>query len=49
MQVVGIPDNIQLQILQLVSAILHIGNISFVERQNYAAVVSDDCEFLQLK
>ncbi|KAI1715922.1 myosin head (motor domain) domain-containing protein [Ditylenchus destructor] len=42
MQVVGIPDNIQLQILQLVSAILHIGNISFVERQNYAAVVSDD-------
>uniref|UniRef100_A0A915EHN0 Myosin motor domain-containing protein n=1 Tax=Ditylenchus dipsaci TaxID=166011 RepID=A0A915EHN0_9BILA len=42
MQVVGISDHNQLQILQLVSAILHIGNISFSEHQNYACVRSDD-------
>lgn len=43
MQVVGIDDQSQLQILQLVAAILHIGNITFVEKDNYASVAGDDC------
>ncbi|KAH7717055.1 unconventional myosin-If [Aphelenchoides avenae] len=42
MQVVGIDEHTQLQILQLVAAILHIGNITFVEKDNYASVASDD-------
>ncbi|KAI6220129.1 hypothetical protein M3Y99_01614800 [Aphelenchoides fujianensis] len=42
MQVVGIDERSQLEILQLVSAILHIGNITFEEHNNYAAVSSDD-------
>lgn len=44
MQVIGIDDRTQLEILQLVAASLHIGNISFEEKGNYAAVTSDDCE-----
>ncbi|KAI6202474.1 hypothetical protein M3Y96_00952800 [Aphelenchoides besseyi] len=42
MHVVGIDDRSQLEILQLVSAILHVGNITFDESDNYAAVRSDD-------
>uniref|UniRef100_A0A914BXB0 Uncharacterized protein n=1 Tax=Acrobeloides nanus TaxID=290746 RepID=A0A914BXB0_9BILA len=42
MQVVGIDDHTQLQILQIVSAVLHIGNIAFNEKGNYAAVAHDD-------
>jgi myosin-1 len=45
MRVIGIDDRTQLEILQLVAATLHIGNISFEEKNNYASVVSDDCEF----
>lgn len=46
MQVIGISDYNQLQILQIVSAILHIGNILFVEENNYASVMNDDCNYL---
>lgn len=45
MRVIGIDDQTQLEILQLVAAILHIGNITFEEKDNYASVVSDECEF----
>lgn len=38
MEIIGIPTEIQLQILQLLSAILHIGNIEFNEENNYAKV-----------
>uniref|UniRef100_A0A0N5A516 Myosin motor domain-containing protein n=1 Tax=Parastrongyloides trichosuri TaxID=131310 RepID=A0A0N5A516_PARTI len=38
MEIIGISDEIQLYILQLLSAILHIGNIEFVEENNYAKV-----------
>lgn len=48
MQVVGIAEEDQLQILQIVSAILHIGNICFVEEGNYAAVASDDCKTIEV-
>uniref|UniRef100_A0AC34EZQ8 Uncharacterized protein n=1 Tax=Panagrolaimus sp. ES5 TaxID=591445 RepID=A0AC34EZQ8_9BILA len=45
MQVIGISDETKLEILKLVSAVLHIGNIPFVEQGNYASVEDDD--FLQ--
>ena len=43
MQVVGLDLQKQLNILQVVAAVLHIGNITFAERKNYSAVYSDDC------
>ncbi|KAK6729445.1 hypothetical protein RB195_006476 [Necator americanus] len=45
MNVVGINDETQLEILKLVSAVLHIGNISFMEENNFAAV--DNVDMLQ--
>ncbi|WKX89898.1 hypothetical protein Q1695_009049 [Nippostrongylus brasiliensis] len=45
MKVVGINEETQLEILKMVSAILHIGNITFVEDNNFAAVEAPD--FLQ--
>ncbi|TKR94098.1 hypothetical protein L596_008431 [Steinernema carpocapsae] len=41
MSVVGIDDERQVQILQLVAAVLHLGNIGFVEHNNYAAVENE--------
>ena len=43
MEVIGIPEDVQLEVLKLVAAVLHIGNISFVENGNYAAIADDDC------
>ncbi|KAK5972558.1 hypothetical protein GCK32_010784, partial [Trichostrongylus colubriformis] len=45
MKVVGISEELQLEILKIVSAILHIGNITFVEERNFAAIEGPD--FLQ--
>jgi myosin heavy subunit len=44
MQVVGIGEQERMYILQLVAAVLHIGNISFVEHKNYANIANDDCK-----
>lgn len=44
MQVIGIPSDIQTQVLQIVTGILHLGNISFIEAGNYGQVESTDCE-----
>lgn len=44
MQVIGIPGDIQSQVLQIIAGILHLGNISFIEAGNYAQVESTDCE-----
>lgn len=44
MQVIGIPGDIQTQVLQIVTGILHLGNISFIEVGNYGQVESTDCE-----
>jgi myosin heavy subunit len=45
MSVVGLSDQEQKNVLQLVSAILHLGNISFVEdRSNFANVHDDRCK-----
>ncbi|EPB75903.1 myosin head [Ancylostoma ceylanicum] len=45
MSVVGINEETQLEILKLVSAVLHIGNITFMEENNFAAV--DNTDMLQ--
>uniref|UniRef100_A0AAX7UHD3 Osteoclast-stimulating factor 1 n=1 Tax=Astatotilapia calliptera TaxID=8154 RepID=A0AAX7UHD3_ASTCA len=42
MQVIGIPGDIQTQVLQIVAGILHLGNISFIEAGNYGQVESTD-------
>ncbi|KAL5004495.1 hypothetical protein ScPMuIL_017951 [Solemya velum] len=45
MDVVGISPEIKEDVLSLVAGILHLGNISFVEDGNYAAIANND--FLQ--
>lgn len=45
MQVIGIPGDVQIQVLNIVAGILHLGNITFVEAGNYAKVESTDCEW----
>ncbi|XP_041364734.1 unconventional myosin-Ie-like [Gigantopelta aegis] len=42
MQVIGIPEENQNDVLAIVAGILHLGNISFVEDGNYARIASDD-------
>ncbi|XP_020512052.1 unconventional myosin-If [Labrus bergylta] len=42
MQVIGIPGEIQTQVLQIIAGILHLGNISFIEAGNYGQVESTD-------
>uniref|UniRef100_A0A915JUR4 Uncharacterized protein n=1 Tax=Romanomermis culicivorax TaxID=13658 RepID=A0A915JUR4_ROMCU len=42
MQVVGLNEEIQLEVLKLVAGILHIGNINFTERNNYAFISQDE-------
>ncbi|KAJ8278563.1 hypothetical protein GJAV_G00088940 [Gymnothorax javanicus] len=42
MQVIGIADSYQEQVLQIVAGILHLGNISFIEAGNYGQVESTD-------
>ena len=44
MNVVGFDPDIQVTILRLVSAILHLGNIEFSEESNVAVPVSDNCK-----
>lgn len=45
MQVIGIPADTQIQVLNIVAGILHLGNVSFIEAGNYAKVESTDCEW----
>ncbi|XP_020789005.1 unconventional myosin-If [Boleophthalmus pectinirostris] len=42
MHVIGIPVQVQAQVLQIVAGILHLGNISFIEAGNYGQVESTD-------
>jgi len=46
MSVVGLSLDAQDTVLQIVAAILHLGNITFREEGNYAVVESEDCEFM---
>lgn len=45
MDVIGIDTVKQMEILQLVAAIMHIGNITFVENNNFAAVADEHCKY----
>ncbi|CAJ0938132.1 unnamed protein product [Ranitomeya imitator] len=45
MSVIGIFAEEQAMVLQLVAGILHLGNISFKEKGNYAAVESEECRY----
>lgn len=47
MNVIGIFAEEQALVLQIVAGILHLGNISFKEVGNYAAVESEECEWLR--
>ncbi|XP_076800330.1 unconventional myosin-Ie-like isoform X2 [Clavelina lepadiformis] len=42
MTVIGLTPDIQHYVMQLTSSILHLGNISFIENGNYAAVENED-------
>lgn len=44
MSVVGISAEGRSMVLQIVAGILHLGNITFREAGNYAAVESEECE-----
>lgn len=41
MDVIGISTENRMEILQMVAAIMHIGNITFIEDKNYAAVADE--------
>lgn len=45
MDVVGISAEDRSMVLQIVAGILHLGNISFKEAGNYAAVESEECKW----
>lgn len=45
MNVIGIFAEEQALVLQIVAGILHLGNISFKEVGNYAAVESEECRY----
>lgn len=46
MSVVGIPEENHEDILSLMAALLHLGNVNFVEDGNYAKVQNDDCKLI---
>lgn len=43
MSVMGISEEDQYSIMTLVAATLHLGNISFVEVNNYASIQDPQC------
>ena len=45
MTVMDISEDDQYNVLTIVAGVLHLGNISFVEDGNYAAVKSEECKF----
>lgn len=44
MEVIGISAEDRAMVLQIVAGVLHLGNISFKESGNYAAVESEECK-----
>lgn len=44
MDVIGIEAADRAMVLQIVAGVLHLGNISFREAGNYAAVESEECK-----
>lgn len=45
MGVMGLQSNDEQEVLSLVSAVLHLGNITFKEKGNYADVADKQCEY----
>ena len=45
MTVIGLNEDEQKNVLQLTAAILHLGNISFVESRNFAIVQDERCNY----
>ena len=43
MSVMGISPDIQNCTLQIVAGVLHLGNVDFVERNNYAEIANRQC------
>jgi len=43
MDVIGISDEDQGSVVQIVAGVLHLGNISFDEQGNYAVPSDDEC------
>ncbi len=46
MDVIGISAIDRSLVLQIVAGVLHLGNISFKEAGNYAAVENDECMYI---
>ena len=44
MQVVGLDADCREDIMSVVAGILHLGNITFVEKGNYAAIADAGCK-----
>ena len=44
MDVIGISEQDQASVLQIVGGVLHLGNIAFVEDGNYARPEDDECK-----
>lgn len=49
MDVIGIVAEDRSMVLQIVAGVLHLGNITFKESGNYAAVESEECKQTQTK
>jgi len=43
MSVIGLDESDQQNILRLVAAILHLGNVTFAEERNFARVEDEQC------
>jgi len=44
MSVMGLSSEVQNYALQIVAGVLHLGNIDFVERNNYAEIANKQCQ-----
>lgn len=49
MGVIGISAQDSSMVLRIVAGVLHLGNITFKESGNYAAVESEECKWAQNK
>lgn len=45
MTIMGMSEEDQMNVLQVVAGILHLGNVTFVENGNYANVEDDQCKY----
>ena len=43
METMGLSDTDQYNVISLVAAVLHLGNITFTEENNYASVSNKEC------